>query len=90
MTEDLKEAMKAFTLVLADEKLTDQETLLALILCECRLLYRNHDVCGCIEDGPLRVEFSKAHVQLKMRVEHANIKEAIDDVISMVDLTPKN
>lgn len=62
---------------------------MALILCECRILYKNHDVCGVIEDGPLKIAFAQAHVQLKMRIEHANVKEAVDDVVSMVDLAGK-
>jgi hypothetical protein len=89
MTEDLKAAMTALVGVVADTAVVDQECLMALILCECRVLYKNHDVCGVIEDGPLRVPFGKAHVQLKMRVEFANVKEAVDDIVSMVDLSDK-
>lgn len=39
LREDLEQALKAISEVLSIEELADQETLLALLLCECRILY---------------------------------------------------
>lgn len=41
MNEDLAEALKIILDVLADQTIDDQETLLALVLCECRILFKN-------------------------------------------------
>jgi hypothetical protein len=42
--------------VLSDRELVDPETLLAVLLCECRILYCNADVCSWVEDS-FRVYF---------------------------------
>lgn len=59
------------------------------MLCECRILYRDAEICGFIEDGPHRMIFAKTHVKLRQRASAQNVKEAIEDVVSMVDLTEK-
>jgi len=36
--------LKAIDEVLSNTQLADKDTIVALLVCECRLLYKNHDI----------------------------------------------
>lgn len=88
MQSDLEQAMKALDSVLSDKDLVDQEILIAAILCECRILYQNVDVCMWVEET-FKLFFLETHEDLKKRVQAAPVKQAIEDVLSLVDLEMK-
>lgn len=80
--------MKALDEVLSDKEINDQEVLLAAILCECRILYQNPDMCQWVEET-FKLFFLETHQELKKRVQFTTVKEAIEDVLSLVDLEQK-
>ena len=41
---ELERAMKSIGEVLSNTQLADKDTIVALLVCECRLLYKNHDL----------------------------------------------
>jgi len=49
--ELLQQGIKAIIECLNDKELIDQETLLALVLCECRILFANADACKWVEES---------------------------------------
>ena len=73
--------------VLAKPEITDKDTLVAVLLCECRLLYKNHELCVFVENefkGPFKQTMSSLEDRaLEMPVE---VKQAIRDVTNMVNL----
>ena len=77
--------MKALDEVLSDKKINDSGVLLAAILCECRILYQNPDMCQWVEETFERF-FLETHQELKKRVQFTSVKESIDDVLALVDL----
>lgn len=80
MADDLQQALKAIDEVLSDRDLVDAETLLAVLLCECRILFCNVEVCGWVEDS-FKVYFQETHTELKKRVGQDNLKDACSDVM---------
>lgn len=82
-----KDAMKAIDTCL-NNKGVEEETLKTLLLSECRILYRNHDMCQWVEDQ-FNMFFTETHTDLKVRTQDANTKDAIDDVTSMVEFEKK-
>ena len=62
--------------------------MIAAILCECRILYQNVDVCMWVEET-FKLFFLETHEDLKKRVQAAPVKQAIEDVLSLVDLEMK-
>lgn len=90
LNPDLIQAMKAIDEFLSskDSASVDQETLLAVLLCECRVLYRNHEVCGWVEES-FKSFFVETHTELRKRSQIDSLKEAIDDVCSMVSIDSK-
>ena len=52
----MQQGLKAINTSINDKELTDQETLLALVLCECRILFSNAEICKWVEDE-FKVEF---------------------------------
>ena len=46
----LEAAMKAIDEVLGNVNMVDLDTLKALLLCECRILYKNAAMCAWVED----------------------------------------
>ena len=47
--------------VLAKPEITDKDTLVAVLLCLCRLLYKNHELCTFVEKefkGPFKATMS--------------------------------
>ena len=59
-----------------------------LLLCECRALFRNPELCKFVEEG-YRESFKATHTDLKNRTEHAVVKQTIDELFSMVVLEDK-
>lgn len=47
---ELKASLKAIDTCLGNKELKDIETLKALLLCECRILYLNHEICTWVEE----------------------------------------
>jgi len=84
----LEVAFKSIDEVLGDETLVDQETLVAVLLCECRMLYLNTGLCVWLEES-FKLFFTETHNALKKRVNNTAVEQAIEDVISLVDLEEK-
>lgn len=58
--------MKAIDEVLGDINTVDQEVLKALLLCECRVIYKNSTMCTWIEDH-FKLFFTETHSEVKKR-----------------------
>jgi len=84
----MQQGLKAINTSINDKELTDQETLLALVLCECRILLSNAEMCKWVEEE-FRGEFQQSHQLLCKRVPHQNVREAVVDVLSMLDFEAK-
>jgi hypothetical protein len=49
---DLQQSLRAIDEVLTEKQnLDDVECLTSVILCECRILYRNHETCSFVEES---------------------------------------
>lgn len=46
----LEQSIRSIDEVLRKPEITDKDTLVALILCICRVLFKNHDMCVWTED----------------------------------------
>ena len=68
--------------------MNDDDTLVAALLCECRILYRNNDMVTWVEEA-FKLFFVETHNQIKERSKSQKVKEAVDDVMSMVNLEDK-
>ena len=66
--------------------ITDKDTLLSLLVCECRILYRNQDMVTFVEEQ-FKMFFKETHAEIDGRVEFPDVKQAIEDVRSMVELS---
>lgn len=75
--------MKKIIEVLDDETLVEPTAALALLLCECRILYKNKKLCEFITEKN-EDTFKKSHQRLELRVKNQKVKEAIDDVFMML------
>jgi hypothetical protein len=56
----LERAMKQIDEALSDANSVDQDTLKALMLCECRILYKNSGMCQWVEDQ-FKLFFTETH-----------------------------
>lgn len=65
----LEKAMKQIDEVLGDINMVDQDTLKALLLCECRILYKNVSLCSWIEEH-FKLFFTETHAEVKKRTQH--------------------
>jgi len=63
----------------------DKDTILALLLCECRILYKNQEMVTWVEEQ-FKLFFKETHTELSARTSHLEIKQAIEDLFSMVTL----
>jgi hypothetical protein len=61
--------MRAIDAVLSDKEHSDAEMLSAVLLCECRILYLNVDICEWVVDS-FKVYFAETHSELKARTQH--------------------
>jgi hypothetical protein len=88
MQSELEQAFKSIDEALSTESLKDEDTLVALLLSECRLLYRNHEMVTWAEET-FKLFFVETHNQVKDRVDSSKVKEAVADVMSMINLEDK-
>ena len=88
LQNELEKAFKSIDEALSNEAIKDEDTLVALILCECRLLYKNHEMVTWVEES-FKLFFVETHNQVKERVSGAKVREAVLDVMSMVNLEEK-
>lgn len=51
---------------LGDINIVDQDTLKAMLLAECRILYKNSNMCSWVEDS-FKLFFSETHNEVKKR-----------------------
>lgn len=65
----LEKAMKQIDEVLGDINMVDQDTLKALLLCECRILYKNVSLCSWVEEH-FKLFFTETHAEVKKRTQH--------------------
>lgn len=79
----MEPAFKTLDEVINDATLTDVDTLNAILMCECRMLYNNNGMCVWLEDA-FKLFFKETHDNLKARVSAAAVKESVDDVMSLV------
>ena len=73
--------------VLSKPEITDKDTLMAVLLCQCRLLYKNHELTSFVEQefkGPFKATMNALEDRASaMPVE---VKQAIRDLTNMVNL----
>lgn len=84
----LEAAFKAIDEALQTEGLADEETLSALLLCECRILYKNHEMVTWVEEN-FKLFFVETHNTLKEKSSSNKVKQSVEDVMSMVNLEEK-
>jgi len=84
----LEVAFKHIDELLSDKNLTDKDTLNALLLVECRALFTNSQMCTWVEES-FKLFFKETHVELQKRSEFKEVKESIDDLMSMITLEDK-
>jgi len=63
---------------------THPEIIEILLLCECRLLYGNADLCKWVE-GDFNLWFTETHKDLLEDIKDKNVLGAIEDVFSMIE-----
>ena len=80
--------MKQIDEVLGDINMVDQDALKALLLCECRILFKNSAMCSWVEDH-FKLFFTETHSEVKKRTQFPAVKESADDVLQMVDVEGK-
>ena len=83
----LEQAFKSIDEALSSESQTvaDKDTVLSLLLCECRILYKNHEMVTWVEEQ-FKLFFKETHTELDNRTAHPEIKQAVADLFSMVQL----
>jgi hypothetical protein len=62
----LEVAMKSIDEVLGNINMVDLDTLKALMLCECRILYKNSTMCAWVEEH-FKLFFTETHNEVKKR-----------------------
>jgi hypothetical protein len=60
------------------------EVLEILILCECRILFGNTQLCKWVE-GDFNLWFMETHKDLLKDISNLHVREAIEDVFSMIE-----
>ena len=88
LSSELQTAFKAIDTCLNKKNTFDAETLTALLLCECRILYQNLDMCVWVEDQ-FKLFFLETHQTLKAEAPEVTVSQAVDDVMSMLELEAK-
>ena len=88
LQQDLEKALKIIDSILSDKDIIDQELLQAVLLCECRILYQNPEMCRWVEET-FKLFFLETHQDLKKRTCHQLVKDSVDDTLSLVDLEVK-
>lgn len=74
--------MSKISQLITDPLLTDNEALLGLLLCECRIFFMNKNTCEYAKEKvPL---FRENHQKLKTRIAALPVKEAVNDVLLML------
>lgn len=81
----LEQSLKSIDEALSNTDLVDKDTLLSLLLCECRILYKNSEMVTWVEEQ-FKLFFKETHAELMSRNAIPEVKEAIQDIISMVTL----
>lgn len=81
----LEQSLKSIDEALSNTALVDKDTLLSLLLCECRILYKNSEMVTWVEEQ-FKLFFKETHAELMSRTAIPEVKEAIQDIISMVTL----
>lgn len=81
----LEQSFKSIDEALSSEHLSDKDTLVALLLSECRILYKNHEMVTWVEEQ-FKLFFKETHSELSSRSGHPEVKQAIEDLFSMVTL----
>ena len=51
----------------------DKDTILALLLCECRILYKNQEMVTWVEEQ-FKLFFKETHTELSARTPHSELK----------------
>lgn len=77
--------MKSIDEAVTSASLSDKDCLLSLLLCECRILYKNEDMVTWVEEQ-FKLFFKETHSDLETRAQQTEVKEAIQDLFSMVTL----
>jgi len=87
LQSQLEQAFKSIDEALSNETQTvaDKDTVLSLLLCECRILYKNHEMVTWVEEQ-FKLFFKETHNELDNRTSHPEIKQAVADLFSMVQL----
>lgn len=80
LIDGLKESLKSIDTCLGNKELKEIETIKALLLCECRILYLNHEICTWVEEQ-FRLFFSETHNDLAKRMVDQSIRGAIADLM---------
>lgn len=88
MQSVMEVAFKQIDEALSSEHVKDEDTLVAALLCECRILYKNNEMVTWVEET-FKLFFVETHNQLKEKTQSSKVKQAIADVMSMVDLEDK-
>ena len=85
LQQELEQGLKSIDEALSNQALADKDTMLALLLCECRILYRNNDTVTWVEEQ-FKLFFKETHTDLSNRAAFPEVKEAVQDLLSMVTL----
>ena len=82
-----EQAFKAIDEVLNNVELVDKDTLVALLLAQCRLLFKNHDMTVWVETD-FKSFFCETHTKLKNGPQGAiaEVGQALQDIYSMVKI----
>ncbi len=83
LNELFEKALVTISEKLADKKLVDPEALSGLLLCECRIVYKNKHAVEFIKNK-LEPQFRKNHQNLKTRISAQVVKEAVNDLLLMI------
>lgn len=79
----IQNAVEKIVETISREELVDVEALMGLLLCECRLVYQNRDICQYVLETYDK-KFKESHLKLKARISDAKVKECVNDVLKMI------
>jgi hypothetical protein len=80
----VERALQVISKVITDPLLTDAEALLALLICECRLIYQNKIAYDFVH-AKMEPDFRKNHEELKKRMTSAKeVRECVNDILLML------
>mmetsp|Transcript_31610 Transcript_31610/g.48342 ORF Transcript_31610/g.48342 Transcript_31610/m.48342 type:complete len:145 (-) Transcript_31610:32-466(-) len=66
-----------------DHIANDAEALTAVLLSECRILYKNKELVDLISEDQ-KIKWTKAHSIAKIKTKDASSKEAVEDFLSLI------